>query len=355
MAVQVTLNPLPKLLHAQSRFEVDGYTYRPLGKGVHHRQAHEERYGSTDAEVGDHHLAPAAFDHGRSGPPAPDSPARLLPRDPRIVDVLRRAPKGGQADVAQADPLHRPGPFRFFNDQGNQGRADGDDGVAEFSEHFIPVSRRSRSRVGRAAGRQDDRPPGYRAAVRLHAPHTPVPDKNPPDPGLGSEHGALASRILKKGLDDIAGPVGNREDPSAVLDLGFDAVPFQQRQQIVAKEGAKRTVKKTAVPAVHADKILQRLLIGQVATRLPADQDFPPRRIHLFQQQHRYAVFGRPSGRHHAAGAGADDQHGPGIFRCIPAFSHGIIQRIGPLRAPPKKEPPYFSANRKGLKSVRLS
>ena len=76
--VKVSLNAFPELILSQSRFEIDRNTHRPFDKGIHDGQTHQERYGSAETEVGDHHFPSTAFNHRRSGLFASDPPSNLF-------------------------------------------------------------------------------------------------------------------------------------------------------------------------------------------------------------------------------------------------------------------------------------
>ena len=85
-------------------------------------------------------------------------------------------------------------------------------------------------------------------------------------------------------------------------------------------EGA---VEEAAVRAVHGEEIIEITGVGQVAAALPADENLLPGTVRLFQQENFGAHFRGPSGGHHPAGAGADDDHAVGF--------HSRLRRVADL------------------------
>jgi len=118
-------------------------------------------------------------------------------------------------------------------------------------------------------------------------------------------------QVHPKRSHDVTGIVGNRKDPSPPLDLRFDTVTFKKFHQIFTEKTMKSPVEKPAVGAIHGNKIIDILDIGQVAAGFTADQNFLSRSLGPLKKKHICTRLGRSAGRHHPAGAGADNDDAP--------------------------------------------
>ena len=106
--------------------------------------------------MGDHHLAQTAFNDRWAGMFAREAAAGVAGWRCLIGDYIGTALERGQADIAQAHPLHGFGQCDFFDDQGDQGGPQRDDGVAKRCGHGVAVAGGARFRPGGAAGGQDN-------------------------------------------------------------------------------------------------------------------------------------------------------------------------------------------------------
>ena len=129
----------------------------------------------------------------------------------------------------------------------------------------------------------------------------------------GPQIDAMILQIAPEGLHDIRRIVGDGKDPPAPFDLRLHAVTPQEGEEVVPEEAVKGAVEEAAVRAVHGDEIVELAGVRQVAAALSADEDLLSRTVGLFEQENLGAHFRGPSGGHHPAGAGADDDHAAGI------------------------------------------
>ena len=172
--VEVALETGAELFHGQGGLEVDRDADRPLLQGLHDGEAHQERDRPADPEVGEEHLPHPALDHRRAPSFPVESAAEILRRRQGGIDSRSLAAKGGQADISEAHPLHRLGPFDLRDDERNEGRPEFGHGMPEGSRHPVSVAGGAGRRPGGAAGRQDDgtggigsffRPDSFDAAI----------------------------------------------------------------------------------------------------------------------------------------------------------------------------------------------
>jgi hypothetical protein len=126
-------------------------------------------------------------------------------------------------------------------------------------------------------------------------------------PRVGAELDAVVSHVPLKGFNYIAGIIRGREDPATTLSLGFHTVAPQKGEQIIAKEAVESAIEKTAIGAVHSDKVIELFGVGQVAACLATDEYFVTGVPGLFQQEDAGSQLAGSAGRHHAACSGTDD------------------------------------------------
>jgi hypothetical protein len=117
----------------------------------------------------------------------------------------------------------------------------------------------------------------------------------------------VVSHVALKGFNYIAGIIRGREDPPTTLSLGFHTVAPQKGEQIIAKEAVESAIEKTAIGAVHSDKVIKFFGIGQVATCLATDEYFVTGVLGLFQQDDVGSQLGSSAGGHHAARPGTNN------------------------------------------------
>jgi hypothetical protein len=94
----------------------------------------------------------------------------------------------------------------------------------------------------------------------------------------------MVSHVLLKGFNYIVGIVRGRENTPTTLALGFHTITPQKGEQIIAEKTVEGAIEKTAIGAVHGDKLIQFFSVGQVATCLATNEYFAARTRGLLQQ-----------------------------------------------------------------------
>ena len=195
------------------------------------------------------------------------------------------APAGGksQCDILEREPLQVLRPA-FLRDERDEGRTDGRDLVPDLPGHPIPVSRRARTRVRSAAGRQDHGIGIIASLLRDDALRPAVYDDD-------MRHWLLQVKLdllfFEKAHEKVAHLlciIAGREDTSAALDLGHKTVAMEQLQQVFIREGFVGAVEKFPIARCLPDEIHDGRAVCQIAAAFSGDAHLQADLRHFFKE-----------------------------------------------------------------------